>query len=394
MGTTNKIVFKGTIKQSANPGEYIFKKIQSINSSGEEIYELSVTINISSSDPEPEPEPEPENNSAFNQDIGNWDTSNVIDMNNMFNGANSFNQDIGSWYTYNVTDMSSMFKGASSFDQDLTQWCVNSITSEPSDFASSSALTDINKPVWGTCPSFILPANNFSVGVIGASCVDQSSGKIDILLADQTINYTATINGNESIEFNSTSGYSQAFENLAAGVYQVCFTVDVDANFSRCFSLNVTEPQPLSVYSRVNSSKKSLTINMEGSNRYTVKLNGKTSIIDSNSSEFQLKTGVNFLEVYTDQECQGVYTEEIFVSEEVQYYPNPTDGALQVFVSGEDTQVNISINGVNGYCYLDQLISVSDSRKVELDLSPFNNGIYIIQIEGPTVSKSFKIIKK
>ena len=133
---------------------------------------------------------------------------------------------------------------------------------------------------------------------------------------------------------------------------------------------------------------------MEGSNRYTVKLNGKTSIIDSNSSEFQLKTGVNFLEVYTDQECQGVYTEEIFVSEEVQYYPNPTDGALQVFVSGEDTQVNISINGVNGYCYLDQLISVSDSRKVELDLSPFNNGIYIIQIEGPTVSKSFKIIKK
>ena len=330
----------------------------------------------------------------FSQDIGDWDTSSVTEMNSMFSNADSFNQDIGSWYTYNVTDMSSMFKDAASFNQDLTDWCVNSIITEPSDFASSSALTDANKPVWGTCPSFILPANNFSVGVMGASCVDQSSGKIDIILVDQTISYTATIDGNESIEFNSTTGYSQSFENLPAGVYQVCFSVDVDANFTRCFSLNVTEPQPLSVYSRVNPSKKSVTINMKGSNRYTVKLNGETSIIDSSSSELQLKAGVNFLEVYTDQECQGVYTEEIFVSEEVQYYPNPTYGALQVFVSGEDTQVNLSINGVNGYCYSDQTTLVSDSRKIELDLSSFNKGVYIIQVQGHTVSKSFKIVKK
>ena len=34
---------------------------------------------------------------AFNQDIGNWDTSNVINMNDMFRKATSFNQDIGNW---------------------------------------------------------------------------------------------------------------------------------------------------------------------------------------------------------------------------------------------------------------------------------------------------------
>ena len=42
----------------------------------------------------------------------------------------------------------------------------------------------------------------------------------------------------------------------------------------------------------------------------------------------------------------------------------------------------------------DQIMSVTNSRKIELDLSSYNNGIYIIQIEGETVSKSFKIIKK
>ena len=31
-----------------------------------------------------------------------------------------------------------------------------------------------------------------------------------------------------------------------------------------------------------------------------------------------------------------------------------SSGALQLIVSGEDTQVYISINGVKGYCYSDQ----------------------------------------
>ena len=46
---------------------------------------------------------------AFNQAIGNWDTSNVTNMSAMFYSAAAFNQPIGDWNTSNVTDMGFMF---------------------------------------------------------------------------------------------------------------------------------------------------------------------------------------------------------------------------------------------------------------------------------------------
>ena len=61
--------------------------------------------------------------SAFNEDIGAWDTSGVKHMGGMFHDASAFDQDIGAWDTSGVTTMFAMFYSASAFDQDLG-WCV------------------------------------------------------------------------------------------------------------------------------------------------------------------------------------------------------------------------------------------------------------------------------
>jgi len=100
------------------------------------------------------------NASAFNQPIGDWDFSNIDSTYHMFLGATAFNQPIGSWDMSSVTSMVGMFYDATSFNQDLSSWCVTNIPSEPPLFSDNSPLTESNKPLWGTCPSFGLDDQN------------------------------------------------------------------------------------------------------------------------------------------------------------------------------------------------------------------------------------------
>jgi surface protein len=90
----------------------------------------------------------------FNGDVRGWDTSSVTTMKYMFFRAEVFNQDIGGWNTKNVTDMVGMLQYAYVFVQDLSQWCVSQLPTRPSAFASSSALDNEKDklPQWGTCP--------------------------------------------------------------------------------------------------------------------------------------------------------------------------------------------------------------------------------------------------
>ncbi len=69
--------------------------------------------------------------SAFNGNIGGWDTSKVANMRYMFAHTESFNQPIDGWNTSSVTRMFAMFDDASAFNQDLSGWCVELISSEP-----------------------------------------------------------------------------------------------------------------------------------------------------------------------------------------------------------------------------------------------------------------------
>lgn len=85
----------------------------------------------------------------FNGDIGYWDTSNIKNMNGVFNGAGNFNQDIGDWDTSNVNDMSAMFYLLKSNPAlNISKWDVSNVKDMNMMFWGSYMKPDLSK--WET----------------------------------------------------------------------------------------------------------------------------------------------------------------------------------------------------------------------------------------------------
>ena len=176
----------------------------------------------------------------FNQDIRKWDTSNVITMYSMFVSASSFNQNINSWDTSAVTDMSYMFYEASVFNQDLTGWCVTNITSEPSDFASSSGLTEANKPLWGTCPDGTSGDTTApTITLTGGATINLSEGETftdpgATALDDVDGDLTSSITTSGSVDTSNAGAYviTYSVTDAAGNTTSLTRTVIVSSNNS------------------------------------------------------------------------------------------------------------------------------------------------------------------
>ena len=100
--------------------------------------------------------------SACNPDVENWETSNVTSMHGTFDGTASFNRNLGRWDVSRVTDMSSMFRGASLFNGDVTSWDTGKVVDMDEMFVGADAFRrDISgwkvdstacqsKPMWSS----------------------------------------------------------------------------------------------------------------------------------------------------------------------------------------------------------------------------------------------------
>ena len=153
--------------------------------------------------------------SPFNQDIGDWNVSNVTNMANMFVGTN-FNQDIGDWNVSNVTNMANMFAETVAFNQDISGWDVSSVSDMNGMFAETVAF---NQDIGGWDVSsvttifgmFFSAVFNQDIGNWNVSSVTNMNGMFqDAINFDQDIgNWDVSNVTNMSNIFNGASAFDQ-----------------------------------------------------------------------------------------------------------------------------------------------------------------------------------------
>jgi len=246
------------------------------------------------------------------------------------------------------------------------------------------------------CSIFTLLANNNKVHITNTTCIGTNDGSILISVEDASYDYSISVTGPRITNYIDIKGAndSHTLTSLSKGTYTLCFKVDGQANYEQCFEAVVGEPAVLSAFVDVDNDDKTTSISLGGSDSYNIDINGIRYQVKGNSFDANLPTGLSTIRISTDLECQGIIEKEIFISEDILYYPNPTKTDVKVHVSGKDTKVIISVFTTKGDLIFTRDQKILDSRKTELDLSGVPPGTYLVNLEGTTVRKTFKIVKK
>ncbi len=245
------------------------------------------------------------------------------------------------------------------------------------------------------CKVFSLDPDTFVVETLSNSCIGQTDGVVSVRALNSNYNYLVEFTGSaNTLELNSANSYQSAFTDLAAGNYSLCISVVEFPEYRQCYQVNVEEPEELGVVAISDRLNGLLQLSLSGDGPYTIELNGETTTTNNTRITLPLKPGMNRLNVSAKLDCQGSYFEEIFVSENVVVYPNPTDGPVQIYVGGSDKQVSFSIVNLQGHRLHRELVSIPSSRVIEYGLGSYPSGVYIFTLQGETVNKQFKVVKK
>ena len=250
------------------------------------------------------------------------------------------------------------------------------------------------------CDPNPIPQNTFTLQSTDESCSISNDGQLSISILEDNI---------EGIKFtihvkNGPTGFVHSPEsiigdkwtlgNLENGNYEVCLTTPSLPNFEQCFNVIITEPEDISVVSDIALDSDNLTLDLSGSTNYNILHNNTYYTTSDSRFNLKLDKGLNFIKVVGDRECQGVYEETVFNSEDILLSPNPATSSSNLWIGGNDDDVTISMFDNAGRLIWTRNNEVNNSRSIDIQVSNLRPGLYYIKVDSETVKKTAKLIKK
>ena len=247
------------------------------------------------------------------------------------------------------------------------------------------------------CEIFSLDSDNFNVRTVGVSCIGNHNGLVEVTV-ETPMNYTALLTNENGVEIG-TENFTDSilFDGLSSGNYTLCIGVMGQADYQRCYTLNIAEPEPLTISSKLIVSKSRLDLEMSGSNLYTIEVNG--SVFKSTQAKVSLLLDKieNSIKISTDLDCQGSYEDLIVLSPKVYISPNPVEEStdLKVYVGIEgNKEVRLTVFDTNGGHVMDKNKIADDDGFVNVDMSSLSKGMYFLTVLTDNSLTHHKIIKK
>ncbi|MER3375332.1 MAG: BspA family leucine-rich repeat surface protein [Allomuricauda sp.] len=382
---------------------------------------------------------------AFNQDISKWNVSNVLSMYNMFFGNNVFDQNVGSWNISNVVDMTGMFADTAlslkNYDNILQGWAslpnlrTNVIFDAGSSMYCESAqarqfiidtygwtildagedslcsvdmdgdgVFDYKDACQGTSPGVLvntegcdlIPNDAIKVQVLSTSCVGSSDGAIEVGMTTSGYLLDISIEGDGfTDQFNDIpSGTDFTIDNLSVGNYTITVFIP-EILFEQTYGVTISGLDAVSGKRMLLDSKSGTVLYaVTGSKTYEVLVNDKEmtfSFDDTSERIISLEKleGQTEIAISGQSDCQGIIQDNFYMGNLIQVFPTITSTNVN-FIS-EDANLKVKVFGLDGKLVRELDF---DEREKSMDISSFNTGIYIVQMENGDKMETVKIIKR
>lgn len=217
----------------------------------------------------------------------------------------------------------------------------------------------------------LLASDNFNIEVISETCPDKNNGQL-LITANESREYQLTFNG-ELYNFST----EKILENISPGTYEVCVEI-VGVTSPYCYMVEIVEGSTIS--GKSNLKNKQLFVELsDGTLPYKVFVNGNLQFETYQSDfNFDVNHG-DLIEVKTKNDCEGVYSKEVQLFDNISIYPNPTEGLISIPIVTGDKTVKINVFNNLSQLVLSKYFDVINSR-VQIDLTNNPAGIYIVKI--------------